>query len=76
MIREIIEFDVIGYGTPSDEDLQKCIDIQKKNPDKKVILNYMVVWSGQYRVYFMDIEGNIFDTIEEVRSTMPRYYAV
>ena len=76
MICEIIEFDVIGSGTPSDEDLQKCIDIQKNNPDKRVILNYTVAWSGEYCIYFMDIEGNIFDTIEEVRSTMPRYYPV
>ena len=42
MIKQVLEFQEVGYGSPSDEDLEYCIKIQKENPDKLVKLSYTV----------------------------------
>ena len=76
MIKQVIEFQEVGYGSPSDEDLEYCIKIQKENPDKLVKLSYTVKWSGKYKVLFMNDDGSIRGTVAEVREHMPKYYGI
>ena len=76
MIKELLELTKLGYGIPEDEELEQCIKIQKENPDKLVKLHYTVKWSGQYCIYFMNDDGTISETIEEVKEGMPKYYAL
>ena len=76
MIKQLLEFQKLDYGTPEDEELEECLKAQKENPDKMVILHYYVKWSGNYQVLFMNDDGNIRETVAEVREHMPKYYAV
>ena len=70
MIKAITYF-FVEKGTPTDQDLQECLDFAKANPEKKVILRWYVKWSGTYEICFDGI-----NTVEEARSNMPKYYAV
>lgn len=76
MIKQLLEFQKLDYGTPEDEELEECLNVQKENPDKMVILHYYVKWSGNYQVLFMNDDGNIRETLAEVKEHMPKYYAM
>ena len=76
MIKQVIEFQEVGYGSPSDEELEECIKVQKENPDKLVRLHYTVKWSGKYTILFMNDDGSIRETVAEVREHMPKYYGM
>ena len=76
MIKQLLEFQKLDYGTPKEEELEECLKVQKENPDKMVILHYYVKWSGNYQVLFMNDDGSIRETIAEVKEHMPKYYAM
>ena len=76
MIKQLLEFQKLDYGTPEDEELEECLKVQKENPDKMVILHYYVKWSGNYQVLFMNDDGSIRETVAEVREHMPKYYTI
>ena len=76
MIKQLLEFEKLGYGSPEDEELEECIKVQKENPDKMVVLHYYVKWSGKYKALFMNDDGSIRETVSEVREHMPKYYGM
>ena len=71
MIKQLLYYYKTEHGVPTDEDLLQCLNIQKENPDKIVILKYYKKWSGWFEVWFNDKS-----TLEEVRESMPKYYCV
>lgn len=71
MVKQIQYYLLTENGVPTDNDLIECLNIQKENPDKIIVLKYFKKWSGWFEVWFNDVK-----TLEEVKEKMPKYYCV
>lgn len=71
MIKQVLKFRSDTKTIPSDEDLMKCLEIQKNSPDKIVELHWHFRWSGNYKISFENA-----NTLEEVKEKMPKCYRV
>ncbi len=69
MVKQMLYYYLTDKEIPDDEDLLKCLETQKNNPDKIVVLKHYKRWSGWYEVWFNDKS-----TLEEVKDSMPKYY--
>ena len=71
MIKQVLEFLSDTKTIPSDEDLMKCLEIQKNNPDKIVELHWNRRWSGHF---YISLEG--VTTLKEAKNKLPKGYCV
>ena len=70
MVKQILYY-YTDSDIPDDKELLECLEVQKNNPDKIVVLKYFKRWSGGYEVWF-----NGKTTLEEVIDSMPKVYGL
>lgn len=63
-------------NTPTDEELQQCLDIQAANPDKIVILKWYFSQARSWHELWMKDRWEELKTLEDCKRNLPRFYPV
>lgn len=77
MIKKLEYYFTVDNRVPSDGDILECIELQKKNPDKIIIIKWYFPHNGWHELWFSnDRFYEDITTIEQARERMPRVYPV